>query len=203
MRMRPARAGSLSGRGLVLLPAGALLVHQLRYWLAYGSQAGNELGVQGHAYLGSLVPWIAMIAGGGLSCFVARLARAWSSGADDDTARPFLRIWATTGAGLIAIYSLQELLEGFLANGHPTGLAGIFGHGGWWSVPAATAVSLAVALLLRVGRAIVRIAVSAKRAAARRAGTAVHALPAAPLLVAGPPLAYAAAGRAPPARRAG
>ena len=56
MRMRPAVAGPVSGRGLLLLPAGALLVHQLRYWLSYGPQAGTELAGQGHAYLSSSFP---------------------------------------------------------------------------------------------------------------------------------------------------
>ena len=32
---------------------------------------------------------------------------------------------------------MQELLEGLLSTGHPDGLVGIFGEGGWWSVPIA------------------------------------------------------------------
>ena len=36
-----------------LVPAAALVVHQLRYVLAYGSGAGIELARQGHSYLHS------------------------------------------------------------------------------------------------------------------------------------------------------
>ena len=46
---------------------------------------------------------------------------------------------------LVAIYMSQEFLEGLLATSHPGGLTGIFGFGGWWSVPAAAAVGFALA----------------------------------------------------------
>jgi hypothetical protein len=144
-----------------------------------------------------------MLVAGGLGCFIARLARAWRFGSDGVEARPFLRLWATTGAGLVAIYSLQELLEGFLADGHPAGFAGIFGHGGWWAVPAAAAVSFVTVALLRVGRTLVRIASRSRRPARRRPVIETFRPRAALLLTVGPPLAYAAAGRAPPARLAG
>jgi hypothetical protein len=45
----------------------------------------------------------------------------------------------------VAIYMTQELLEGLLATGHPAGLVGVFGYGGWWSLPAALAVGLVLA----------------------------------------------------------
>ena len=197
-------ATKASGRGLLLLPAGALAVHQLRYTLAYGSQASNELAVQGHAYLGSLVPWIVALIAAGLGCFVARLARAWQLGSDDSRTRPLIRLWTTTGMGLVAIYALQELLEGLLAEGHPPGLEGIFGNGGWWSVPVAAVVALAIVTLLRIGRTLVQLATRAS-GRARRGCTAIAGLrgPAGALTVALSPLAYAAAGRAPPAWHAG
>jgi hypothetical protein len=200
MGQRPAVAGSLSGRGLVLLPAGALLVHQLRYWLTYGSQTSNELGAQGHVYLGSLVPWIVMLLAGALGWFLTRLARASRFGSDGVKARPFLRLWATTGSGLVGIYALQEFFEGLFAEGHPTGLAGIFGHGGWWAVPTAAAVAGVIVALLRVGRALERLVGRTRRALHQRIADVVRRSPATLFLVAGPPLAYAAAGRAPPAR---
>lgn len=198
MHTRLGAAGPVSGRGILLLPAAALLVHQLRYWLAYGSQASNQLAYQGHAYLGSLVPWVVMLAAGGLGCFVSRLARARRVGGDEGRLRPFLRLWATTGGGLVAVYSLQELLEGFFAQGHPGGLAGIFGHGGWWAVPAAAVISLAVVSLLRVAGKLVRLAVRSRGTRRRRALPASFRPPFALLPVAAGPLAGAAAGRAPP-----
>jgi hypothetical protein len=203
MRVRPAVAGPLSGRGLVLLPVGALVVHQLRYRLTYGSETGSQLGAQGHAYLGTLVPWMVMLAAGGLGWFIARLARAWHVGSDGTSARPLARLWATTGAGLVAIYSLQELLEGLLAEGHPTGFVGIFGHGGWWSVPVAAAVSFAIVALLRVGQTLVQLVARSPRTLRSHRVRNHLPPPLALLLVTGPPLAYTAAGRAPPARSAG
>lgn len=199
MRARASLAGPVSGRGLVLLPAGALLVHELRYWLSYGSQTNPQLADQGHAYLNSVVPWIVMLLAGGLSCFVARLARAWRAGPTESLARPFLKLWATTGTGLIGIYALQESFESVFAQGHPGGFAGVFGHGGWWAVPAAAAVSMLVVSLMRIGSALVRLAGRSGRAPRRRTMTTLLRRPAAVLLVARQPLASAAAGRAPPA----
>ena len=56
-----------------------------------------------------------------------------------------LALWIVCAACLIAIYVTQEFLEGLFATGHPVGLAGIFGYGGWWCVPAAVAVGLVLA----------------------------------------------------------
>ena len=39
-----------------------------------------------------------------------------------------------------------------LAAGHPTGLAGIFGYGGWWAIPAASAVGLVLAAVCHGAR---------------------------------------------------
>jgi len=203
MRLRRSLAGSLSGRGLVLVPAGALIVHQLRYLLTYGSQTSDELGAQGHAYLGSLVPWLVILVAGALGCFLTRLARAARFGSDGARVRPFLRLWTSTWFGLVAIYALQEFLEGLFAQGHPTGLVGIFGHGGWWAVPAAASVAAVIVALLRVGRALVRLAGGSQGRSRARIVTTARTYPATLFLVARAPLAYAAAGRAPPVQRGG
>jgi hypothetical protein len=193
MHARPA------GRGLLLLPAGALVVHQLRYTLAYGSQAHTALSNQGHAYLTSVSPWVAMLLAGGLGCFVARLARARRGAEPRSRTRSLARLWSATGGGLVAIYALQESLEGLLAQGHPGGLAGVFGHGGWWAIPAAAAVSLLIVLLLRAADTLVELA--GRRAPTPRRARTLALRPAPLLLAVRAPLAYAAAGRAPPARR--
>ena len=195
-------ARQASGRGLVLLPVGALAVHQLRYTLAYGSQAGTQLADQGHAYLSTLVPWIVLLAAAGVGCFVARLARAWHSGDDGRRTRRLHRVWATTAFALVAIYSLQEFLEGLLAAGHPLGLVGVFGHGGWWSVPVSALVALVIASMLRVGATLVRLAARARRPRRRIVMSSARSI-VITLQAARPPLAYAAAGRAPPRHIAG
>lgn len=43
--------GALSLARLALMPAAALVVHQSRYWPAFGGRAELELARQGHSYL--------------------------------------------------------------------------------------------------------------------------------------------------------
>lgn len=188
-------------RGAALMPVAALAVHQLRYLLAYRTHAGSKLAEQGHSYLTSLTPLIVMLCAVGLGGFLTRLARAWRDGADRGSARSgFLALWLTASLALIAIYAGQEFLEGLLASGHPAGLSGILGGGGWWAIPAAVAMGMAVALLLRGAHAVVGAVV---RGRGRRPLSPRGALVKAPqpVPVALPrcaPLAGAAAGRAPP-----
>ena len=128
------------------MPAAAFAVHQLRYWLAFGSQAGAELDRQGHSYLHSVAPWIIFLIAVAVGSFLRALGRAF--GGQRTTPRrsvSFAVLWLLCSASLVAIYMSQELLEGLLATGHPGGLAGIFGFGGWWAVPAAVAVGLLLA----------------------------------------------------------
>jgi len=198
VRSRLQRGGLPSGAGLLLIPAAALVVHQLRFWLTYGSAADAQLTASGHSYQTSLVPWVVLTLGIGLSSFLRRAAHAVRSGETGSFVRLSpARLWAVTTVGLVAIYTVQESLEELYASGHPTGFSGIFGHGGWWAIPSAAAVAIAVVALLRLGRAVLRLA---GRAGARRPrfGRALPTFPAIVLLVAPAPLARAAAGRAPP-----
>lgn len=204
MRSRDRRGRLPSGSGLLLVPAAALLVHQLRYTLAYGSQAGAQLAATGHSYQHSLVPWVILALGVGLSSFLRRAAHARRTGQTGPLARlSAVSLWGVTTVGLLAVYALQESLEELYASGHPTGVTGIFGHGGWWAVPSAVVVAVGVVALLRAGRVVLRFA---GRLAARpiRFRLLTPAAPAAVMLAVPAPLARAAAGRAPPhAFRAG
>jgi hypothetical protein len=182
---------ALQSRGLVLLPAAAFAVHQLRYTLAYGSRANHVLAAQGHSYLTSLAPWLVLLVGFGAASFVLRLAR----GGDDRPSRPPLELWLVSSACLLGIYVVQELLEGLYAVGHPAGFAGVFGHGGWWALPLALFFGAATAALLHVGNLLVG---AVERRTAFGPPPLVRTLRAV-LLPARPPLAGAAAGRAPPA----
>ena len=187
----------LDGRGLLLLPAAAIAVHQLRYWLAYGPRANAELAAQGHSYLHSLVPWtiFALAAGGGL--FLRRLAAAARTGRQCDLRRrSALGLWLASWLGLLAVYATQEALEELLATGHPAGFAGVVGHGGWWAVPVAAVVAAVVVALLLLGRALLRYAASAARPRVRPSVDGV--VPAGVAAGRVRPLARAAAGRAPP-----
>jgi hypothetical protein len=188
-------------RAAALMPAAVLTVHQLRYLLAFGGGTGQELEKEGHQYLSALAAPIAMSVAIVVGLFVARLASAWRDGSIDQGAprRGFLRLALLVGGALLALYSCQELLEGMLSSGHPGGLDGVFGDGGWWAAPLSLACGLVVSAALRGARAAIRWA-----AARHRRSKASHGRPAPvprPRRLALPrpvPLAGAAAGRAPP-----
>jgi len=190
---------SLRSRGLLLLPVGAFVVHQLRYRIAYGPQASAQLAAQGHSYLDSFAPWLVLLLCLATGSFVARIAQALATGRPTARRRSFGAVWAASTGLLIAIYAVQESLEGLVAAGHPSGLAGIVGHGGWWAGVAAVAVGAFIALLLQVATAVVH-AVARAATSRRRARFAFARLrPAASASVVRPrPLATARAGRAPP-----
>ncbi|MGB0091523.1 MAG: hypothetical protein WBP81_03165, partial [Solirubrobacteraceae bacterium] len=138
---------------VALVPAAALLVHQLRFMLAFGGAAGAELARQGHSYLHSLVPWIVLLVGVAVGGFLWALGRA----ARGQRSVPrytlsLAALWLVCSVALVAIYVCQEFLEGLFATGHPAGLAGIFGYGGWWSIPAAMCVGLVLAAILHGAR---------------------------------------------------
>jgi hypothetical protein len=140
-----------------VVPAAAIAVHQLRYWLAFGSSAGIELQRQGHSYLHSLAPWIVVGLAWAAGAFLSALGRAMNG----HTSAPrygmsLCALWLVCAASLVAIYSGQELLEGLLATGHPAGMVGIFGYGGWWAIPAALCVGLVLAALLHGARWVLR-----------------------------------------------
>ena len=181
------------------MPAVALLVHQARYSLTYGARANAELTAQGHSYLHSLVPWTIFALGVGASMFLHRVARAARTGRTGafTTASAFV-LWSATTAALLAIYAVQEVLEELSISGHPDGMAGVFGDGGWWALPAAAVAALAVVALLRLGRVVLRLA-SKQGGRPLRAHGGQLRLPSSISLLAPAPLALARAGRAPPA----
>jgi hypothetical protein len=140
-----------------LLPAAAFVVHELRYVLAFGHGAGIELVRQGHGYLHSLVPWLVLLVALAIGGFLWAVGRAF---AGHTTLRRYTlslgALWLLVSASLIGIFVAQEFFEGLFATGHPAGLAGIFGYGGWWSIPAALAVGLVVAVVLHGARWVIR-----------------------------------------------
>jgi hypothetical protein len=147
------------------LAACAYAVHSLRYTLAYGSHAGSELHRQGHAYLaGAPVLLTALLALG-----AGELVRAAARGERaPDARRTLLRTWALAAVALMAVFGVQESLEGLLAAGHPAGLAAVFGGGGWLAAPLSAVFGLLVAVLDRGARAVLAGASARLRLAAPR-----------------------------------
>jgi hypothetical protein len=162
-----------------LVPVAAFAVHQLRYLLTYGSRAGAELTDTGHSYLHSVVPWIMLLVGVSVGAFLWSLGRAaFGKRSASSKGLSFLVLWLVCACCLLAIYCTQEFLEGLFATGHPTGIAGIFGFGGLWSIPAATGVGLVLAAILHgVSWTLDQVSLqhgSAPRATARRAPLVAH-----------------------------
>jgi hypothetical protein len=190
-------------RGLAqaaLLPPAALAVHELRYLLAFGPHAGLELQRQGHSYLHSLVPWIVLLLAVAVGLFLGALGRALrgQSSLPRYTAS-FLALWLLCAVSLTLIYVAQELLEGLFAAGHPTALAGIFGYGGSWAIPAALVVGLVLAALLHGAREVIEQVARRWAAPPRTASGLLSARPSRASWIPGIlPLANGWSGRGPP-----
>jgi hypothetical protein len=185
---------------LALMPAAALLVHQLRFMLAFGSGAGLELARQGHSYLHSLVPWAVLALALATGGFLSALGRAL--GGQRSLPRytlSFAALWLLCSACLVGIYVVQELIEGAIIAGHPALLTGVFGDGGWWAVPAALCVGLVLAAVFHGARCVLELAV---RYGTRRRPRTSHAdaqhRPAGVVLRRSAPLVAGWSGRGPP-----
>lgn len=194
--------GAAAGRGIVFFPAAAYVVHDARYRLAYGAHASQALAAQGHGYLDSIVPWLGLVLAVGFGLFVCRVTRVAAGRGEVRSRRPFGTVWLLTSIGLITIYALQEAIEGLVADGHPGGIEGIFGHGGAWAIPVAVAAGLVVAVLLTISHAVIRAVSRRVEEHAPREARSVRVLrPASVFPARRAPLAEAP-GRAPPARLA-
>ena len=176
----------------------ALGVHWLRYELAFGGSAEHELVAQGHQYLSSAVPFVALAAALVAAELVARVAGARRGDGDAPPSSRLLMTAAAITTVLVLIYAGQEFLEGFIASGHPGGFFGVFGDGGWWSVPVAIVFGFLIALALRVAEVAVSIVARLSSPGKARQAPATHPRPPSVLLPAPSPFAGAAPGRAPP-----
>jgi hypothetical protein len=128
-----------------LMPVAAYAVHQLRYSLAYGGAADTVLRETGHSYLHSVVPWLVALLALAAGALLLAVGRAWAGSRPRRSRCSLLGLWLACSATLIAIFAAQEFVEGLLASGHPAGLNGIFGYGGWYAIPLATCFGLAIA----------------------------------------------------------
>ena len=172
-----------------------LAVHQLRFYLAYGSRAAAHLAASGHAYLSEAEPFALLCLALAIGALLGRVAAARPPA---DSEPPLLRVWLLCAVTLLALYCGQELIEGVFAHGHAAGLAGIFGHGGWIAVPVAVVIGGALALTLRAAQRLVALVASLR---ARRRAQAIASRPR-PLIGAPDwrlgPLSALASPRAPP-----
>jgi hypothetical protein len=128
-----------------MLAGGAFALHQLRYLVGYGDRSHGQLAHQGHAYMTLFAPVVAVALMLLAADFCARLIGA-RAGRPDGRSPRALELWCMATACLLAAYGAQETLEGALAPGHPGGVAGVVGHGGWAAIPLAAGIGLAIAV---------------------------------------------------------
>lgn len=196
-----ARARILRLAPIGLLPPACLLVHELRYVLAYGRGAGAYLQRTGHSYLHSLVPWLVLALAIGIGGFLRAVGRAMAGQRSlPRYAISLTGLWLLCSLALVLIFACQELLEGIFATGHPAGMMGIFGYGGWWAILAAVCVGLVLAAVFHGARwALEEVARRSVRT--EPVGTRRPVAGARPVDILGPrlaPLATGWSGRGPP-----
>ncbi len=187
-------------RAVALLTFGAIIVHELRYVVAYGENARAALAEQGHSYLPFVQSLAVVLLAVALARFCISLVRARSGVLAEERPPAFARLWLASSASLAAVYTLQEGFEGQFAPGHPGGLIGVFGHGGWTALIFSLLIGAAIAALTRLAHHALEL-------------VAAGAAPSSPGRAAPPPaprawtprarrvdvLAWHLAGRAPPA----
>jgi hypothetical protein len=195
--MASARQGSLA-RTAALIALATLGVHQLRYLFAYGSDAHAEMARQGHAYLFAALPILIAFA---VAAVGAGLVRAAIGAHQGRAAVAPPRSRALLYAVSIAVaFAVQETTEGLLFAGHASGLAAVFGGGGWLALPLALAFG-GVCALLDGGLARLESLVAAPRPArVLPRPPRLLRTPAAPALppLGSSPLAFGLARRPPP-----
>ena len=156
------------------------------------------LGVQGHAYLTTLTPILAFIAALLAAELLLRCVLAFRGRGSVSSRTRFAGLAIATAVTLVAIYALQETVEGLLETGHPDGLAGVFGEGGWWAVPLAIIFGAAIASFLRGADAAVAAIARIRRRPWRLAAVPGPPKPIATFLSALAPAVAGAPTRAPP-----
>ena len=141
----------------------AICVHQLRYLIAPGADAGHTLGANAHSYVPLAAGFVALLFGASLVHFVATLALARDGEVRPPKPLRFGPAWLAAALALIAIFVAQESFEGALVSGHSSGLHGLFGHGGWTALLLAPVVGVVVALFLRGTQSAIAAAARAVR----------------------------------------
>jgi hypothetical protein len=198
--MASARQGSLA-RSAALIALATLADHQLRYLLAYGSGAHAELARQGHAYLSAALPVLIAFAVAALGAGLLRAAVG--AGSDRKAIAPPRSRALLYALSIAAAFAVQETSEGLLFAGHSSGLAAVFGAGGWIALPLALGLGALCALLdggLARLESLVAPAGPANvlpRAPRLRGAVAAQASPS----LTSSPLAFGLARRPPPPRR--
>jgi hypothetical protein len=158
----PSRTWTL--RMAALMGAGAFGVHQLRFALA----PDNGRSLHAHGYLTAVGAALVGVLLFTLAAALSRMAR----GVVEEAPR-LRRLWAGTSVSLIAVYCVQETIEGLLTHGNTTGM---FAGGGWIALPLALAIGLAIALVMRGAAAASAVVAGTRHAPSLRVAIAPFAV---------------------------
>jgi len=131
-----------------VLLACSMGLHELRYALAFGGERAHALVATGHGYLAVVGPALGVV----LAMATARwfVGLAGRRRASASRLPRFAALTALAATALLVVFGVQELVEGILAPGHPSGWAGVFGVGGWIAVPLAAGFGALAAGVLGV-----------------------------------------------------
>lgn len=135
-------------RASVLVLAGALAVHELRYVLAGRHEDPHE-----HAYMPWLVPIACALLGIALAELGARVAVRIRTGGQPVYFPAGVR-WLSASTLLTAIFAMQEVTERLIAHGRVDIADSLVVHGGWLALPLCFVVGAVIAVLLRGARAL-------------------------------------------------
>ena len=178
-----------------LLAAGVMVVHDLRYRLAFGDDTSRMLAEQPHGYLALLALVVGLLLAAAVGQFIAQWAAGPSGSSPPRTSAMSLRV----GGALIAIYTVQEGLEGALVGSALTAPYALLGEGAWLVPFLCALVAIAISFVVRVvdevlerrGTAALRVLVPVDTS---------FGLPRFPLPQKGSVAARNLAGRGPPSR---
>jgi hypothetical protein len=166
--------GNWGFRGAALLAVGALSLHELRYWLFEGTFAMSG---HGHSYMPLAVGLVTVLLLLACASFSRTLVLA-ARGIEDTGHPPPVRVlWPLLSAALLAVFFLQEWIEGWTTPGHPMGIGHVVGHIGIAGIGLAVAIGAVIALLLRGADSTARALARRRHTPRRRPRAALTAPP--------------------------
>jgi hypothetical protein len=122
---------------------GSFALHQCRYAVGQGGNAGEALARDGHAHVGLVLAITLLIA-----IVVPAVTLLLAAGGPREDRFPHARIGPMRCAiVLLAAFWMQELGEGVVSASHPAGLDAILGHGGVVAFPLALVLGYVLFLL--------------------------------------------------------
>ncbi|MGH2991324.1 MAG: hypothetical protein ACRDMA_15970 [Solirubrobacterales bacterium] len=115
-------------RPATLVAGGVFAVHELSYHAGFGADAAATL--QGHSYLAALLPALAAL----VALTLVVTVEGGVAGTRARRASPLSRIVAYAGA-ILALFCVQEAVEGLLAGGDPVRIGVALVSGGFVAAP--------------------------------------------------------------------